>query len=83
MKRKLTDLDAQIAALEAGAGSGSGSGSESESEGVSDSDSDSDSEGEGEGERVSEGVSGGSSGIVQTVDQQGQVLVLKSSIMGE
>jgi hypothetical protein len=77
MKRKLTDLDAQIAALEAGAGSGS----ESESEGVSDSDSDSDSE--GEGERVSEGVSGGSSGIVQTVDQQGQVLVLKSSIMGE
>jgi hypothetical protein len=79
MKRKLTDLDAQIAALEAGAGSGS----ESESEGVSDSDSDSDSDSEGEGERVREGVSGGSSGIVQTVDQQGQVLVLKSSIMGE
>jgi hypothetical protein len=89
MKRKLLDLDAQIAALEAAEdssldGSGSDSSSDSDDDNVSVSDSNT-TRPEGKNNKVldTRKESSSSAGIVETLDDTGAVMILKSSISGE
>ena len=82
MKRKIFDIDAQIAALEAGHSSsnGSDSGSDSDSDGGSDN-TNSRKRKEKKESKKAQYSSGG--GIVETVDESGAVVIMKSSISGE
>mmetsp|Transcript_17920 Transcript_17920/g.29976 ORF Transcript_17920/g.29976 Transcript_17920/m.29976 type:complete len:236 (-) Transcript_17920:89-796(-) len=85
MKRKLIDLDAQIAALEAASGGNEDESSTDSSTSDSDSDNDNDNGNTRIGKARTEKHNAvtSSSGIVETVDAKGEVQILKSIISDE
>lgn len=80
MKRKLLDLDAEIAALEAAGKDEDSSDSNSDSDSNSESESDTFTNKNSDQMRI---LKKASSGIVETVDKKGEVIILKSSLSGE